>query len=71
MGLTETSLDWYKLNIDGCVIGCPGLAGGGGGLIRDHQGRWVKRFTRAIGWSNSLEDELCIQISKSRQLKSN
>ena len=68
--VVQDSLDWYILNIDGSVIGCPGLAGGGG-LIWDHQGRWVKRFARAIGWSNGLEDELCINISKSRQLKSN
>nr|POE68575.1 hypothetical protein CFP56_60046 [Quercus suber] len=24
-------------------------------LIRDHQGRWVKGYTRFIGWANSIE----------------
>ena len=39
------------------MLGCPGMAGGGG-IIRDCLGRWVKGFTRAIGWANSLEAEL-------------
>lgn len=61
---------WHKLNSDGSALGCPGLAGGGG-LFRDHHGRWVKGFYRAIGWANSLHAELwavrdglslCIQL---------
>ena len=34
-------IDWFKLNSDGASIGNPGKAGGGG-LIRDHQGKWIK-----------------------------
>lgn len=52
-------------------LGCPGLAGGGG-LLRDHHGKWIKGFRRAIGWANSLHAELwavrdgpslCIQLN--------
>lgn len=32
---------WFKLNMDGSALGYPGPAGGGG-LIRDDHGRWVK-----------------------------
>ena len=49
--------NWFKLNSDGSALGCPGLAGGGG-LIRDHQGRWVKGYIRFIGWANIIEAEL-------------
>ena len=48
---------WFKLNTDGSALGCPGPAGGGG-LIRDHHGRWVKGFLRRIGKVCSLEAEL-------------
>ena len=39
------------------MLGCPGMEGGGG-IIRDCLGRWVKGFTRATGWANSLETVL-------------
>ena len=48
---------WFKLNTDGSALGCPGPAGGGG-LIRDDHGRWVKGFLRRIGKVSSLEAEL-------------
>lgn len=62
---------WHKLNTDGSALGCPGLAGGGG-LLWDHHGKWIKGFRRAIGWANSLHAELwavrdgpslCIQLN--------
>ena len=62
--------NWFKLNSNGSALGCPRLARGGG-LIRDHQGRWVKGYTRFIGWANSIETEfwvvkdgliLCLQL---------
>ena len=34
---------WYKLNTDGSVIGNPRVAGGGG-VLRDEAGVWVKGF---------------------------
>ena len=43
--------------MDGSALGCPGPAGGGG-LIHDDHGKWVKGFLRRIGKVNSLEAEL-------------
>ena len=48
---------WFKLNTDGLALGCPGPAGGGG-LISDDHGKWVKGFLRRIGKVSSLEAEL-------------
>lgn len=31
------------------------LQDGGGGLIRDHQQKWVKGYTRFIGWAHNIE----------------
>lgn len=50
-------LNWFKLNTDGSSLGNPGLAGGGG-LIRNDKGEWVKRFARAIGSTTSVAAEL-------------
>ena len=47
---------WYKLNSDGASQGNPGCAGGGG-LIRDHNGKWVKGFMRNIGKTTSVAAE--------------
>ena len=47
-------MGWYKLNFDGASIGNPGKAGGGG-LIRDSQGKWVKGYMRKIGMATSVE----------------
>ena len=38
-------------------MGNPGLAGGGG-IIRNDKGEWVKGFTRAIGSTTSVATEL-------------
>ena len=40
----KPELNWYKLNTDGSSVGNPGKAGGGG-LIRNHEGGWVKGFS--------------------------
>ena len=50
-------LNWFKLNSDGSSMGNSGLAGGGG-IIRDSFGRWVKGYVRAIGATASVATEL-------------
>ena len=45
------------MNTDGSSLGNPGLAGGGG-LIRNDKGEWVKGFARAIGSITSVAAEL-------------
>ena len=49
-------LGWFKLNTDGAAFGNPGRAGGGG-VIRDREGRWVKGFARSIGFTTSITAE--------------
>nr|POE95235.1 putative ribonuclease h protein [Quercus suber] len=50
----KPALGWMKLNFDGSALGNLGKAGGGG-LIRDHQGNWVRGYARAYGnTSNSM-----------------
>ncbi|GFY81989.1 hypothetical protein Acr_02g0002290 [Actinidia rufa] len=44
-------------NTDGASKGNPGQAGAGG-LIRNHEGRWVAGFCHNIGTTNSLEAEV-------------
>ena len=46
-----------KLNSDGSTLKNPGKAGGGG-LFRDHEGKWVKGYARGIGHTNSFMAEL-------------
>ena len=36
---------WFKLNTDGSALGYPGPVGGGD-LIHDDHGRWVKGFLK-------------------------
>ena len=50
-------VEWCKLNTDGTSLGNPGKAGGGG-IIRDSEGRWVKGFARSIGFTASIIVEL-------------
>ena len=54
---SRPSSRWAKLNTDGSSLGNPGRAGGGG-LIKDAHGGWVKGFTRNIGVATSVEAEL-------------
>ena len=44
---------WFKLNSDGASLGNPGKAGGGG-LICDSQGNWVKDYMRNIGVATNI-----------------
>ena len=46
-------IGWFKLNTDGASMGNPGKAGGGG-LIRDSVGFWVKGFSRSLGTGTSM-----------------
>ena len=61
---------WLTLNIDGSATSNSGPTGGGG-LVRDENGDWVKGFARRIGNTSSylvelwaLQDglQLCLQI---------
>ena len=54
---TKPPLSWHKLNLDGSSIGNSGRAGGGG-LIRDDKGVWVKGYARNIGHTTSVAAEL-------------
>ena len=51
------TLGWVKLNTDGSSLGNPDQAGGGG-VIRDHAGHWIRGFTRRVGVTTSLAAEL-------------
>ena len=44
---------WFKLNSDGAPCGNPSKVGGGG-IIRDCNGLWVKGFARSIGYATSI-----------------
>ena len=46
-------LGWFKLNTDGASFGNRRKTGGGG-LIRDSLGNWVKGFSRSIGYVLSI-----------------
>ena len=46
-------LNWYKLNTNGASCGNPGRAGGGG-VIRDNAGNWIRGFARYIGYTTSI-----------------
>ena len=48
---------WLTLNTNGSVGSNSGLAGGGG-LVRDENGNWVKGFARRIGNTSSYFAEL-------------
>ena len=48
---------WVKLNTDGSSLGNSGLAGGGG-LIRDEEGKWITGFACKIGKTTSFIVEL-------------
>ena len=50
-------LNWHKLNSDCSSRGNPCLAGGGG-LICDDKGLWVKGYARAVGFTTTVAAEL-------------
>ena len=50
---TKSLVGWHKLNRDGASWGDPGKAGGGG-VIKDYHGVWVKGFSRSIGHTTSV-----------------
>ena len=54
----QKKTNWFKLNTDGSSLDNPGLAGGGGGLIRNEKGEWVKGYARVIGTTTSAAAEL-------------
>nr|POE86012.1 putative ribonuclease h protein [Quercus suber] len=44
---------WFKLNTDGASYGNPGKAGGGG-IIRNSHGHWIKGYSRSLGYTTSI-----------------
>ena len=48
---------WFKFNSDGSSLGNSGKAGGGG-LIRNDKGDWLKGYARNVGYSTSVVVEL-------------
>ena len=51
------SENWTKLNVDGASKGNPGLAGGGG-VLRNHRGDWIKGFAANFGMCSSVKAEM-------------
>ncbi|XP_060211737.1 uncharacterized protein LOC132639298 [Lycium barbarum] len=52
---------WLKLNTDGCSKGNPGLSGGGG-VIRNHQGKLISAFSSPLGcMTNNLSEATALQ----------
>ena len=45
--------NWFKLNTDGASSGNPRRAGGGG-VIRDSVGEWVRGFAGVLGQLQAL-----------------
>nr|POF27508.1 putative ribonuclease h protein [Quercus suber] len=44
---------WFKLNTDGASCGNPGKAGGGG-IIKNSHGHWIKGYSGSIGYTTSV-----------------
>ena len=57
VGWTLPPVQWVKLNSDGSSMGNLGRAGGGG-IIRNAEGKWIKGYARAIGNMTSVAAEL-------------
>ena len=56
---TKPREGWFKLNSDGASFGNPSKAGGGG-IIRDSQGAWVRGYARSIRFTSSIITELWV-----------
>ncbi|KAL2936646.1 hypothetical protein RDABS01_006994 [Bienertia sinuspersici] len=48
---------WVALNTNGAAKGCPGPAGGGG-IMRDHVGRCIAKFSTYLGHCTAIRAEL-------------
>ena len=48
---------WAKLNSDGLALGNLRRAGGGG-VVKNHEGEWMKGYARPLGYTNSCMIEL-------------
>nr|POE70734.1 putative ribonuclease h protein [Quercus suber] len=57
VGWGPPPINWFKLHLDGSLLGNPGLEEGEG-LIRDVNGNWVKGYARAIDIATSVATEL-------------
>ena len=57
IGWTKPPEGWAKLNFDGFVMGSTGKAGEGG-VIRNHEGEWLKGYARPLRHTNSCRAEL-------------
>ena len=57
VGWEKPPRGWVKLNTDGSAMKNPDRAGGGG-LLRDHDGVWLRGFARGLGYTNSILAEL-------------
>ena len=57
VGWEKPPMGGAKLNSDGSAIGSSGRAGGGS-IIRDHNGHWLKGYARPLGCTNSCMAEL-------------
>ncbi|XP_050273143.1 uncharacterized protein LOC126716155 [Quercus robur] len=57
VGWEKPPMGWAKLNSDRSAFGNTGRAGGGS-VIRDHDGHWLKGYARPLGCTNSCMAEL-------------
>ena len=57
VGWEKPPAGWVKLNSDGSALSSLGRAGGGG-VIRDHEGKWLEGYARSLGSTNSCVAEL-------------
>jgi len=53
-------MGWANLNSDGSALGNTGRVSGGG-VIKDHDGHWLKGYARPLGCTNSCMAELWAQ----------
>ncbi|XVF57102.1 hypothetical protein PTKIN_Ptkin06aG0176700 [Pterospermum kingtungense] len=56
---SKPEVGWVKFNVDGSSLGKPGLLGIRG-ILRDHEGVELIRFSKHVGILDSNEDELIV-----------